>query len=248
MNAPHDLDRRLDDWLQDGPNRAPDRSIAAALDHARAHPRRRDPLAFLRRDPMGSRGFASGSGLRAMPLVAALGLLLVAALAVATVGGLFQGQPVVVPPVATPSPSAPVAPSATAQPSPSAPSPSPLVTRVDLIGFDGRVLSTIEIVDGSGTLVDPRTGQPGENASAEAPHARNDPADPATVVLTWNGLLSDEDRRLTIASDGRTMTLDVLPGCGDLLPVVRELILTFDGPVPADDVTITVVSAPRTCE
>jgi hypothetical protein len=44
------------------------------------------------------------------------------------------------------------------------------------------------------------------------------------------------------------MTLDVLPGCGDLLPVVRELVLTFDGPVPADEVTITVVSAPRTCE
>lgn len=246
MNAPHDLDRRFDDWLQDGPNRAPERSIAAALDHARAHPRRRDLLAALRRDPMGSTGFASGSGLRMMPLVAALGLLLVAALAVATVGGLFQGQPVVVPPVATPSPTA--QPSPSVGPSPSAPSASPLVLSVDLIGFDGRTLSTIEVVDESGTLVDARTGQPPEDPSTEAPNARNDQADPATVLLTWYGLLSDEDRRLTIAPDGRTMTLDVLPGCGDLLPVVRELVLTFDGPVPADEVTITVVRAARTCE
>jgi hypothetical protein len=239
MNAPHDLDRRLDDWLQDGPNRSPERTIAAALDHARAHPRRRDPLAVLRRDPMGSSGF--GHGLRAMPLVAALGLLLVAVLAVATVGGLFPRQPVVVPPVATPSPVATPTPSA-------APSPTPLVLSVQLVGFGDRTLSTIEVVDESGTLVDARSGRPGEDASAERPEARNDPADPATVLLTWTGILDDEDRRLSIAADGRTMTLDVLPGCGDLLPVVRELALTFSGPVPADEVTITVVTAPRTCE
>ena len=243
MNAPHDLDRRLDDWLQDGPNRATERSIAAALEHAHAHPRRRDLVAALRRDPMGSAGFGFGTGLRVMPLVAALGLLVVAALAVATVGGLFERQPAVVPPVSTPSPIA------TPQPSPSAPIGTPRVVSVDLIGFDGRALSTLEVVDESGTLVDARTGQPADNASIESPDVRNDPADPTIIVLTWNGLLSDEDRQLTIAPDGRTMTLDVLPGCGDLLPVVRELVLTFDGPVPADETTFTVVSEPGpTCE
>jgi len=113
MNA-NDLDRRLSDWLGDGPTRAPERSIATALDHAHAHPRRRDPLAALRRDPMGSAGrFGFGSGLRALPIVAALGLLLVAALAVASIGGLFDRRPVVVPPVTTPtsSPSVSVGPS-----------------------------------------------------------------------------------------------------------------------------------------
>ena len=54
MNT-HDLDRRLSDWIQDGPTGAPEHSIAAALGHARANPRRRDPLAVLRRDPMGRR-------------------------------------------------------------------------------------------------------------------------------------------------------------------------------------------------
>jgi hypothetical protein len=247
MNAPQDLDRRLDDWMQQGPDRAPERSIAAALDHARAHPRRRDPLAALRRDPMGSRGFGFGSGLRAMPLVAALGLLLVAALAVATVGGLFDGQPVVVPPVTTASPSP--APSATPGASPSAaPSASPVVRTVDLIAFDGRTLSTIEIVDESGTLVDARSGQPAEGGSASSPDAAdvvNDPVDPNTIVLTWTGLFDSDDRRLTIAPDGRTMTIEVAQGVGDLLPVDRKLILTFSGPVPAAEVTATIVDVAR---
>jgi hypothetical protein len=37
------------------------------------------------------------------------------------------------------------------------------------------------------------------------------------------------------------MTIDVVPGTGDLLPVDRVLILTFAGPVPAAEVTATIV-------
>lgn len=249
MNA-NDLALRLSDWLGDGPTSAPEPSIAAALDHARAHPRRRDPLAFLRRDPMGPSG-GIRFGLRALPIVVALGLLLVAALAVASAGGLFDQRPVVVPPVQVPSPSptaeSPAA-SATPHPSPSAPSPTPVAMSVDLVGFGGRALSTIEVLDESGTLVGARTGQPAEDPSDPNPDVRNDPADPATVVLTWTGILDDTDRRLTIAPDGRTMTLDKLPGCGDLVAVDRVLALTFSGPVPADEVTVTIVDEPRTCE
>ena len=192
--------------------------------------------------PSGGIGF----GLRALPVVVALGLLLVAALAVASAGGLFDQRPVVVPPVQIPSPS--IAPTETPQASPSAPIPSPVAMSVDLIGFGGRALSTIEVVDASGTLVGARTGQPAEDPSEPSPTVANDPADPATVVLTWYGLLSDTDRRLTIAPDGRTMTLDVLPGCGDLVPHNRVLALTFSGPVPADEVTVTIAAEPRTCE
>ena len=243
MNAQHDLDRRLGDYLHEGPTRAPERTIALALDHARAHPRRRDPIAFMRRDPMSSGGF--GSGLGALPLVAALGLLLVAALAVASVGGLFDRRPSVVPPpVTTASPSA--APSAVPAPTASAPTPipSPVVIRVDLVGFGGRDLSTIEIVDQSVTLVAARTGQPRDGGSASSPDradVANDPSDPATIVLTWTGLGDDDSRTLTIAPDGRTMTIEVVPGTGDLLPVDRELILTFSGPIPAGEVTATIV-------
>ena len=34
MNAPHDLDRDLADWLGDGPTRSSDQPIDAALAHA----------------------------------------------------------------------------------------------------------------------------------------------------------------------------------------------------------------------
>lgn len=241
---PNDLDLRLDDWLRGLPTSAPEHSIAAALDHAHAHPRRRDPLAFLRRDPMAPTG-GSWSGLRALPVVALLGLLLAAALAVASAAGLFDQRPVILPPVEIPSPSIPAS---SPPPSPSAPTPSPVVLSVELIGSGGRALSTIEIVDESGTLVGARTGQPAGDPSEPSPGVRNDAGDPATVVLTWTGILDDVDRRLTIAADGRTMTLDKRPGCGDLLPVERVLALTFSGPVPADEVTITIVDEPRTCE
>lgn len=134
MNA-NDFDRRLSDWLGDGPTSAPEQSIAAALDHARAHPRRRDPLAVLRRDPMGSSG-GFGFGMRALPIVVAFGLLLVAALAVAFVGGLFDQRPVVVPPVTTPTAS--TAPTATQQASPS-PSITPWPTIEPRLAFGDAV-------------------------------------------------------------------------------------------------------------
>jgi hypothetical protein len=244
MNAPHDTERQLKAWLEDGPSRAPERAIDLAIDHAQAHPRRRDPFAFFRKDPMSSS--RSTTGFRPLPLIAALGLLLVAAFAVASVGGLFQNRPVVVPPVIpTASPSS--APSAVPSPTSSAvPSPSAVVISVDLVGFGGRQLSTIEIVDRSGTLVSARTGQPNDGGSASSPDKAdvvNAPADPRTLMLTWTGLLEDDYRRLTIASDGRTMTIERVPGVGDLLPFDRVLILTFSRPAPAGEVTAAIVNA-----
>ena len=56
-----------------------------------------------------------------LPLVAMLTLLLVATLAVASAGGLFDGKPAVVPPVTTPSASPSAVPSATPTVPPSAP-------------------------------------------------------------------------------------------------------------------------------
>ena len=243
MSAPHDLDRRLDDWLQDGPSRAPERSISAALDHAGRHPRRRDALAALRRDPMGSGGVGAGPAWRTMPLVAALGLLLVAALAVATVGGLFQRNPVVVPPDASASPPVSALPSASAAATPSASplaSPSQGSIRVDLVDDIGGT-AFVEITDLSGSLVSGRSGQASEAAPASGDIGiANLPTDPASVVLDWVGCPSDTRHVLTIAPNGRTMTLDQ-PVCqGDTLGVERILVLTFAGPVPAGEVTVTI--------
>jgi len=243
MSAPQDLDRRLDDWLQDGPGRAPERSIAAALEHAATHPRRRDPLAVLRRDPMGADGFGFGVAPRLGAMVAALGLLLVAALAVATVGGLWPRQPAVVPPLPSTSPTPSVAPSPTASPT-TAPSPvpsaSPATSRVDLVDDIGGH-AFVEITDQSGTLVTARAGQPSEAGPASGDiGASNLAGDPKSIVLSWVGCPSDTPHVLTIAADGRTMTLDQ-PVCqGDTLGVDRVLVLTFDGPVPAGNVTASI--------
>jgi hypothetical protein len=236
MSGPHDLDRRLDDWLQDGPGRAPERPIAAALDHAQAHPRRRDPIAFARRDPMASGRFGAGFG--ALPLVAALGLLLVAAFAVASVGGLFLRPSVVPPPVTTPSPSAVPSPTPTGSAVPASAAPA---LHVPLTVTAGSPAS-VDIMDRSATLVGATSGVPGDGASVAdgVVQVADDPSDPNTIVLTWSGTPCDTTHALTIAADGRTITIE-RPACsGDLLPLDRVLRLTFGGPVPAASVSATI--------
>ena len=81
MTQRDDLDRLLGDWLSEGPARTPEPVLATAVQHARSHPRRPDPLAFLRRDPMAGR--TSLFGVAPVPVFAALGLLVVAAVGVA---------------------------------------------------------------------------------------------------------------------------------------------------------------------
>ena len=225
MNAQNDIDRRIAGWLEDGPSRAPERTIDSALAHAQAHPRRRDPLAFIRKDPMNAQTSPFQAALRPLALVAVLALVLAAAFAVVTVGGLFQGQPAVVPPVATPSPSTPSA-SPTAVPSAS---PSPTVISVDLIEHVGAD-ATIDITDLSGTLVSAVSGDPGDGASVPdgAVETGDQIADPTTIVLTWSGLPCDTTHQMTIAPDGVTITID-RPTCqGDAMAVDHVLLLTFD--------------------
>lgn len=236
MTSSNDFDRRLGAFLDDGPGHAPDRAIESALAHARAHPRRRDPLAALRRDPMAGGGLAGA--MRPLPLVAVLGLILVAALGVATVGGFFR-QPAVVPPLpATPSPSAP---SPTATPTaPAVPASSPAVIRVDLIDDIGGD-AFVEITDESGTMLDARSGQAAEAAEFTGDiGATNLASDPNAVVLTWGGSPCDTRHVLTIAPDGRTMTVSRVACQGDALGIARVLVVRFDGPVPAADVIATL--------
>ena len=58
MTGSNDLDRMLASYLEEGPRRAPDRAMDAALTFAAAHPRRRDPLLFLKPDVMARRALA----------------------------------------------------------------------------------------------------------------------------------------------------------------------------------------------
>ena len=238
MNVHNDLDRRLAAALEDGPSRVPERSIEAALAHAHAHPRRRDPLAILRRDPMNAQSSRFAVALQPLSLVVVLALVLAAGLGVATVGGFFGDQAVVVPPVATPSPTPSSAPSVSAPASPSPSPSSPTAISVDLIENVGAD-ATIDIIDLSGTLVGAVSGNPPDGANdpvAVAGLATN----PATVVLTWSGLPCDTTHLLTIEPDGLTMTIE-RPACqGDAMGISHALELTFDHPVDPTTVSVTI--------
>lgn len=236
MSTPSDLDldleRRLGSFLDEGPNRASERPIEAAMAHARSHPRRRDPLRALRRDPMARPWYGASPVGRSLVLVAALAALLATSFAVATIGG-FLTEPAVVPPVATPSPSV--------SPSP-APSPTPTVRTIPLderVGAD----ATIEITDRSGRLVSAVSGDPNDGGSVPGGTvavAAVD-GDPASVQLTWTGLPCQTLHRLAIEPDGVTMAL-LQPACeGDTFPRDVVVILTFDGPV--DPATLDVTSS-----
>ncbi len=236
MTSPNEQDRRIAAWFQDRHGRVPERTIDAVLAHARTHPRRRDPLAALRRDPMGSGGLGLGRFGQPLPLVAAAGLLLAAALAGAAIGGWFDRDPAVVPPVVSPSPSV----------TPSVAPSGPATIRVDLIEHVGND-AYIDIIDESSTMIEAISGDPGDGVDVEPDVVRveNDPADSATVVLTWGGGTCDTGHELVINADGRTLRMfrgtcegDALGGVGHVLR------LTFDAPAPAAEFDATIETTP----
>ena len=233
MTAFDETDRRIGAWFTDETVRVPERTIDAVLAHARAHPRRRDPLATLRRDPM-ARGPFSGGLFAPVPLLAVVGLILVAALGGAVAGGFFERPG----PAPLPSPTPTSSPSA----SPS-PSPSPGTFRVDLVEVAGDD-ATIDVTDRSGTVVAAESGRPADGGSVGGSGiiAANDPADPTVIVLTWTGTPCDTIHRLDIEPDGRTMTLSRIPCEGDATPRDLQLRLRYGDAVDAGEVSPTLIT------
>lgn len=228
MTTFDDTDRRIATWFTDETVRIPERTIDAALAHARAHPRRRDPLAGLRRDPM-SRPLFSGNLFAPVPLLAVVGLIVVAALGGAVAGG-FLDRPG---PAPLPSPTSSATPS---------PSPSPATFHVDLIEVAGADAS-IEISDRSGTVAGAESGQPADGGSvAEGVDVAVDPVDPRVIVLTWTGTPCDTAHTLAIEADGRTMTLSRSPCEGDAIPRDLQLRLRYGDAMDARDLDVTLVT------
>lgn len=232
MNSINDFDRALGEWLDEGPNRAPDRPIELAVAHALAHPRRRDPLGFLRPDPMGLGSQSSHLPIRPMLVLAALGLLLGAIVALG-VGG--SRQPAVVVP---PSPSQP----ASVSPRPTSGIASASTFVVQLTVPEGQP-QTVAVSDRSGLIVEATTGTPesGQSFPSDAVEVTN--LDATTLQLGWAGFPCQTDHTLTIESDGRTMTLE-RPACSgvtDSIGVDRILVLRFSAPVAAAAVSIALV-------
>lgn len=229
MTTFDDTDRRIAAWFTDETARVPERTIDAVLAHARAHPRHRDPLAGLRRDPM-AHGPFSGGLFAPVPLLAVVGLLVVAALGGALAGGFFD----------RPGP-APL-PSPTPSSSPS-PSPAPATFHVDLIEVAGAD-ATIDITDRSGTVVGAESGQPADGGSVGGGgiDVASDPSDPTIVVLTWTGTPCDTTHTLEVEADGRTMTLS-RPRCeGDAIPRDLRVRLRYAEAVDAGELEATLVT------
>ncbi len=240
MTALNDFDRVLDEWLHEGPNRAPDRPIELAMEHARSHPRRRDLFAFLRPDPMAPRSRGLGMALRPGLVLAVLGLLL-AAVAIG-VGGSMRQPSLVVPTVSpTASPSASPIASQTPIASPTGPVSAGIL--VDLVVPAGQP-QTVDVVDESGKLIEASSGSPagelGQSFPFDAVEVTN--IDSTTLQLGWAGYPCRTDHDLLIGTDPLVMTL-VRPPCEgdtDTIGVDRILILRFSEPIDAAGVNITL--------
>ena len=235
MTGHGDTDHRIAAWFAEDDVRAPERTIDAVLAHARAHPRRPDPFASLRRDPM-RRGM--GALFAPVPLPAVVGLIVIALGAGAVAGGFFDRPAVVIQP--SPSPSA--SPSATPTPSPT-PVPSSTVFHVDLVEVLGADAS-VDITDRSGTLILAESGQPADGGSVAdgTIDIEPDPSDPSVAVLTWSGTPCDTTHALDIAPDGRTLTMRRARCEGDAIARDLRVRLQFSGPVDTAQMHGTVVT------
>lgn len=233
MTMTNDLDRLLAEWLDDGPRQAPDRPLEIALDHARSHPRRRDPLGFLRPDAMAPR--SSGLGLRPVMVLAVLGLLLAAVVAV----GVGSPKEAVQPPGPSASPSGAPSPSGSPGVSPTGPAHAGIL--VELVVPAGEP-QTVDVVDESGLLVSATSGGPTGETGASFPFDAVEVTniDERTLQLGWTGYPCRTDHRLSIAASLDSMVL-TRPGCTgdtDTIAVDRILILAFSDAVSAVDIEV----------
>jgi hypothetical protein len=231
MTTLNDFDRVLGEWLNEGPNRAPDRPIDLAVEHARSHPRRPDPIGFLRPDPMARPFRGLGMSLRPAMILASLALLLAAVLAI----GVGGPKPSVV--VPNPSPSA--SPSPNPSPSPTATAPTGIL--VDLTVTAGES-QTVDVIDESGTLLEASSGSPADGQGFPSDSVDVTNIDANTLQLGWAGFPCRTDHELRIGSDPRVMTL-VRPPCEgvtDSIGVDRILILRFSEPIVAAEVAIAI--------
>jgi hypothetical protein len=237
MTARDEFDRVLGEWLAEGPTRAPDWPIERAIEHARSHPRRPDPLGWLR-----TPAFPARVGtFNPRPAVLFAAALLLALAATALVVGSRQGQPpVVVPPSVLPS----AIPSI--EPSPIA-SPPPAVRHVNLRVAAGEPASVDILYEGD-TLIDARSGQPGDGVSVAEDEILVANDGPNTLVLTWSGMPCESRYSLEVTPNGRDYVLE-RPSCsGDAIAFDRVLVLTFSDPVPASQVSTKVQLARATSQ
>ena len=182
----------------------------------------------------------------AQPIRRHLSLAFVGLAVALTVGacsaGAGAGAPTIPPasnpPVATPQPSQPAQP--TAEPSED-PGSDAMPLTVDLVTADDHDVR-VDIVDHSGRLVGARSGRPAEGISVDTGRVNIENVDDRTLRLTWSDFAMDNALALYIDESGATVIL-VQPGpvgAVDAIGADRQLVLTFDAPIKAGDLHISV--------
>jgi hypothetical protein len=149
-------------------------------------------------------------------------------------GPVVEPEPVATPepkPVATPEPE----PVATPGPTDGGDDAIPLT--VDLETADGHDVY-VDIVDRYGLLESAESGHPAEGMSVEPYTLQIENLDERTLKLTWIDFGIDNALELHFFQDGRIFVM-VQPdpdGDVDAMGFDRELILTFEEPISADDI------------
>ena len=235
MTPRDEFDRVLGEWLAEGPTRAPDWPVDRAIGHARAHPRRPDPLGFLR-----APAFPAQVGTfnpRPVLLFAAVVMLALAASAL-VVGSRPSQAPVLVP---SRSESAPPSVTPIASPTPSDVVP----VHVNLDVTAGEPASVDIYYAGQ---LEARSGRPGDGVSVSEDEILVVNEGPNTLRLTWSGMPCETDYRLEVSPGGRDYILERPTCSGDAIAFDRVLILGFDSPVPATQVSAKVQRAGATSQ
>ena len=231
MTNLNDFDHALADFLAEGPSRAPEAPVIAALAHARTTPRRPDPLRAFRSDVMARPrrivGLRPGLVLAAVALIGA-------SLGVAVIGSRPPGPSVVV------------------APTPSAPPKSPLATMparfeksIPLNVVAGNPF-TLTVIDEGGMVVNAASGTPTtDGASVEGVDIAADPGDDRALSVTWVGMPCET--RATMTVDARQRTIAIKPErCeGDSFPLDRIVRLQLNTSVRPDEWSGTIGFEPR---
>lgn len=181
---------------------------------------------------------------RVLP-AAALLLALIAAVAVVASGALgragSQGPTPSAPPSGTPKPT----PEATPTPTPPAePSDAPAdgIFDVALDTLDEHDV-TIVVDDATGTIVKASTGTPDDGMSVRWFDLKVENVDAKTLRLIWVGLPVDEAMQLSVTRNDGKLHLRFVqaspPMYSDAMGYDRNLVVAFDQPVSAGDVTFS---------
>ena len=231
MTGSNDLDRMLASYLEEGPRRAPDRAMDAALAFAVAHPRRRDPLLFLKPEVMPRRSSMFSPQLAWV------------ALSRSSHSAPWRHSRSGPGPASSRSCRRRSSSRRRRRPRPSE-APSPAVTTIELFDPNNGITWPVTVTDASGTLVaaEPETQQ--DVPPVNRIEATNDPADPTRVLLVWTFQGCAFPHNLTIDESGQVWRLERQQCLDTLGGADQRMTLVFSEPVDASTLDVQLVETP----